>query len=222
VNNPLRLYGAQLAANLTVSGGTLSNPGKIALNLDRATIGVFRGDHFAAEGQVSLIGARIASDIALENSHFTGDREHPPLVADRASIDGALILTSSRAYGEISLRTVRVGQRILLSHSQLDNLGGTALRLSRAQVAADVFCDGMTAAGRIRVAPGRGVSAALAEMERELAGLWVQLARCEETPSRPGPQALAGVVPCMGRSYHPLRMMYARRVRADGGSAGSG
>ena len=40
----------------------------------------------------------------------------------------------------------------MLADSQLDNPGGTALRLSRAQVAADVFCDGMTSVGRIRVA----------------------------------------------------------------------
>lgn len=45
-----------------------------------------------------------------------------------------------------------MGQRVLLMGSQLDNPGGTSLRLSRAQVAADVFCNGMTSGGGIRVA----------------------------------------------------------------------
>jgi hypothetical protein len=58
----IRLYGANLVANLTVSGGTLRNPDGIALNLDRATLGVFHGADLVCEGQVSLIGARIATD----------------------------------------------------------------------------------------------------------------------------------------------------------------
>jgi hypothetical protein len=147
----IRLYGANLAANLTVSGGTLRNPDGIALNLDRATLGVFHGADLVCEGQVSLIGARIATDIDLRNARLEGGGQ-PALVADRASVEGALNLTGSHAHSEISLRIIRVGQRILLADSQLDNPGGTALRLSRAQVAADVFCDGMTSAGRIRVA----------------------------------------------------------------------
>jgi len=148
----IRLYGAVLAANLTVSGGTLRNPGGIALNLNRATLGVFHGPDVVCEGQVSLISARIASDLDLRGSRLAGSGEYPALVADRASIEGALVLAGSRTHGEVSLRSVRVGQRVLLSDSHLDNPGGTALRLSRAQVTADVFCDGMTAAGRIRAA----------------------------------------------------------------------
>ena len=148
----IRLYGANLAANLTVSGGTLRNPGGIALNLDQASLNILHGADVMCEGQVTLIGARIASDIDLKRSHLAGSGGNPALVADRASIDGALILIGSRAQGEISLRTVRVGQRVLLMDSQLYNPGETALRLSRAQVAADMFCDGMTCVGRIRVA----------------------------------------------------------------------
>lgn len=148
----LRLYGADLAANLTVSGGTIRNPGGTALNLTRAALGNFHGADLVSEGQVSLIGARIASDIDLRSSHLTGGGIHPALAADGASVGGALILAGAHAEGEISLRTIRVGQRILLLDSQLANPGGTTLRLSRAQVAADVFCDGMTSEGEIRVA----------------------------------------------------------------------
>lgn len=148
----VRLYGASLAANLTVSGATIRNPGGSALNLNRATLGVFRGEGLVAEGQVSLAGARIGSDFDLRNARLAGDGASPALAADGAAIDGALVLAGVDAHGEICLRAVQVGQRILLRNSQLANPAGTALRLSRAKVAADVFCDQMTSAGRIRVA----------------------------------------------------------------------
>ena len=147
----IRLYGANLAALLTVSGATFKNPNGIALNLHRAAIGILRGANVICEGQVSLLGARIASDIDLTSANLAGSGAGPAVAADGASIDGSLHLTGSRAQGEISLRTIRVGQRVWLMNSRLNNPGGIALRLSRAQVAADVFCDGMTCAGGIRV-----------------------------------------------------------------------
>jgi hypothetical protein len=45
-----------------------------------------------------------------------------------------------------------VGQRVMLLGAQLENPGGYAFRLTRGQVGADVFADGMTATGGIRVA----------------------------------------------------------------------
>jgi hypothetical protein len=148
----VRLHGANLAANLTISGGTIKNPGGIALNLNRAAIGVVHGADLACDGQVSLIGARIANDFDLRGAQLEGSKEKPALVADRAAIDGALIATGLHARGEISLRTARIGQRALFADAQLDNPAGTALRLSRAHVAADVFCTRMTCAGRVRIA----------------------------------------------------------------------
>ncbi len=148
----IRLVGAGLAANLTLSGATMKNPGGIALNLNRASVGVFNAVDLVTEGQVSLIGAQIASDADLSGARLAGGGADPALAADSASVGGALVLSGITADGEICLRTVQVGRRILLLDSQLANHGGIALRLSRAQVGADVFCDGMTAAGRIRVA----------------------------------------------------------------------
>lgn len=148
----IRLYGASLAANLTVSGATMSNPGGAALNLNRAALGVFQGDGLRSAGQLSLVNARIGSDFDLRNARLTGDGARPALVADGASVDGTLVLAGLQADGEICLRTLQIGQRLLLLDSRLANPGGTALRLSRAKVGADVFCDRMTAAGEIRVA----------------------------------------------------------------------
>jgi hypothetical protein len=69
-----------------------------------------------------------------------------------ASVGGVLDLRRLRASGDLNLRTIRVGQRLLLMGSELDSPGGTACRLSRAQIAADVFADDMTATGRFRLA----------------------------------------------------------------------
>ena len=148
----IRLIGASLAANLTVSGAAIRNPGGTTLNLDRATLGVFRGDGLVSEGQVSLTGARVASDFDLKGARLSAGGARLALAADGASVDGALVLARMDVDGEIRLRTVQVAQRVLLLDSRLANPGRTTLRLSRAKVAADVFCDRMTSAGEVRVA----------------------------------------------------------------------
>jgi hypothetical protein len=121
---------------------------------------MLRGEDLVAEGQVSLIGARVASDVDLRGARLSGQADHPALAADGASVDGMLQLNGLVADGEVRLRTIRVGQRILLMTARLANPGGTALRLSRAQVGADVFYEGMTATGGVR-ASGATISGEL-------------------------------------------------------------
>ena len=151
-NGEIRLYGASLEANLTLIGAVLRNPGGTALTLDRATLSLFRGAGLDAEGEVSLNGARIASDLDLRDARLSGHAGRPALAAAGASVDGLLDLHGLVANGEVQLRTIRVGQRILLTGAKLANPGDTALRLSRAQVGADVFCQGLTVTGGVRVA----------------------------------------------------------------------
>jgi hypothetical protein len=151
----MRLIGAQLDANLTLAGATLSNPGGLALNLVRATMGSLDGAELACAGQVMLTGARVAGDLDLSGARLEAGDGRAALVAEGAQIDGSLNLAGVRARGELTLRTVRVGRRVLLAGAQLDNPGGWACRLSRAEVGADVFCDEMTAAGGLRVAGAR-------------------------------------------------------------------
>jgi hypothetical protein len=152
-NGEIRLYGASLEANLTVTGAVLRNPRGAALTLDRATLGVLRAEDLVAEGQVSFIGARITSDVDLRGARLSAQADQPALAGDGASVDGMLYLHGLVAEGEVRLRTIRVGQRILLMAARLANPGGAALRLSRAQVGADVFCEGLTVTGGVR-APG--------------------------------------------------------------------
>jgi hypothetical protein len=151
----MRLIGAQLDANLTLAGATLSNPGGLALDLIRATMDSLNAAEITCTGQVMLTGARVAGDLDLSGARLTADDGRPALAADGAQIDGSLNLAAVRAHGELSLRTVRVGRRVLLTGAQLHNPGGKACRLSRAQVGADVFCDELTAAGGLRVAGAR-------------------------------------------------------------------
>lgn len=148
----IRMVGARLGANLTLAEATLSNPGGLAINLDRAKIGFLHGADLRCEGQTNLAGTEIAGDLNLTDAELDASGAPQALVAEGASIGGALILTSLRARGEVNLRTVRVGQHASLMRTVLDNPGKTACRMSRAHVGADLFCDEMTAQGVMRLA----------------------------------------------------------------------
>lgn len=148
----LRLIGARLAANLTLDGARLENPDGLALNLDRASIGPFQGEGLTCLGQLSLVGTRVVGDLNMTRATAEVRDGRPAMSAERASVDGTLILLGMTALGEVNLRAVRVGERLVLAGSQLRSPAGTACRLSRAQVAADIFCDGMTAVGSLRLA----------------------------------------------------------------------
>jgi hypothetical protein len=147
-----RLIGAQLAANLTIEGATFDNPGAVAVNLERASIGSLHGDDLTCKGQLSMTGARISGEVSLARAVLeTGDGE-PALNAERAQIDGTLVLREARTLGEVNLRTIRVGERLLLTGAELRDPHGMACRLSRAQVTADMFCDRMSTEGQLRLA----------------------------------------------------------------------
>ena len=147
-----RLIGARLPANLTIEGGTFDNPGGVALNLDRTVIGSVAGDELTCHGQLSMAGARIGGDVSLARAVLEAGRGSLALNAERAQVDGALVLQEAKALGEVNLRSVRVGERLLLQRAELRNPSQTACRLSRAQVTSDMFCDGLTVAGRLRLA----------------------------------------------------------------------
>jgi hypothetical protein len=147
-----RLIGAHLAANLTLEGGTFDNPGGLAVNLERAVAGSVNGDGLTCHGRLSMTGARISGDVSLARAALESGGGTCALNAERAQIDGTLVLQEAKALGEVNLRSIRVGERLLLRQAELRNRSQTALRLSRAQVTSDVFCDQMTTSGRLRLA----------------------------------------------------------------------
>src|ERR1019366_9513973 len=150
-----RLIGARLGANLALAGAVLSNPGKVALNLDRATLGDCDATGIEGCGQVSCVGARIPSGLNLTDARLDSGGDQPAVAADGAAVDGLLVLTRLQARGELSFRTSRVGQRVLLMGARAENPGGVALRFTRAEVAADMFCDDMTVIGKMRLTGAR-------------------------------------------------------------------
>jgi uncharacterized protein YjbI with pentapeptide repeats len=151
----VRLIGARLGANLALAGAVLSNPGKVALNLDRATIGDCDATGITCSGQVSCVGTRIASRLNLTDARLDSSGDQPALCADGATVEGMLGLNRVQARGALTLRTSRVGQRVLLMGAHVENPGGVALRFSRAEIGADIFCDDMTVVGTVKLAGAR-------------------------------------------------------------------
>jgi hypothetical protein len=148
----IRLIGAQLEANLTLAGAVLSKPGGLALDLTRARMGNLEATEISCTGQAALTGARVAGDVDLRGARLETGDGRPALVAEGAVIDGSLLLDRARVRGELRLRTVGVGRRVLLTGARLENPGGIAARLSRARVGADVFADELVADGALRLA----------------------------------------------------------------------
>ena len=122
-----RLIGARLAANLTLDGCTFDNPGGMAVNLQGAVARAVNGDGLTCHGQWSMVGARIDGDLSLARAVLTASAGDRALNAERAQIDGTLVLREAKALGEVNLRSIRVGERLLLAGAELSNPLGIAL-----------------------------------------------------------------------------------------------
>lgn len=160
VEGEVALIGARLAANLSLTGARLENPAGRALTLDGASVGVILGERLTSLGQLSLVGTRVAGDLNLTGATLETRDGRPALTAERAAIDGTLVLAGIRAVGEMNLRTVQVGERLVMTGASFTGAAGIACRLSRTQVAADIYCDGMTTIGSVRLA-GTSVGGAI-------------------------------------------------------------
>ena len=152
----MRFIGARLGGNLTLANATLNNPGGIALNLNRATLADLDcTDLIVRQGQISLVNTQIASQVGLTGAQLTATPGEPAFVADDCSVGGGVALTRLRATGEVSMRTGRIDGRLHLTDASIENPGGTALRLSRTEIAADMLCDRMAIKGRVKLARTR-------------------------------------------------------------------
>ncbi len=162
----MRMRSGRVGGRILLRSARLENPGETALRLSRATVG---SDVFCqgmtAKGRVKLTGAQIGSVLNLSGTRLeigvapegaggaSGEEKEKPeeaLDLDRASVAN-IDLQQAHVIGEISMRTGRVGGRIVLQRARLENPGETALRLSRTTVGSDVFCQGMTAKGGVKL-----------------------------------------------------------------------
>jgi len=151
----VRLVGARLAANLTLSGATFRNPGAVAVNLDRAVVGVCHGDHLTCAGRFSFVGARIASGLELQRAQVDAGAGNLALAGDGSAMEGSLALTGIRTRGEVSLRSARIGRAVLMMGAVLENKEEIALRMSGADVAGDVVCAEISVTGAMRLTGAR-------------------------------------------------------------------
>ena len=146
------LIGARLAANLSVKKSTFDNPGGTAVNLERAIIGSLNAQGTSCRGQMMMAGADVSGDVNFAGAVLeTGDGK-PALDAERSRIGSTLVLADVKALGEVNLRSIRVGERLLLGGAELRDPFGMACRLSRAQVTADLYCSHMTVDGEVKLA----------------------------------------------------------------------
>ncbi|MDN3357836.1 hypothetical protein [Actinomadura sp. DC4] len=149
-----RLVGARLGGNLTLTEAGLSNPGGTALNLDRAVLGELDAPGLTVTGgQVRLAGTEIGGRLNLERARLSDGVDGTALFADGLSAQ-ALLMDELRARGSMVIRTARISGRISLVRAELSS-SDTALRLSRTEVGADVFCPYMTAEGRVKLTGAR-------------------------------------------------------------------
>lgn len=152
----LRFIGARLGGNLTLAGAKLSNPGGIAVNLDRATLtDLDCAGLQVREGQISLANTQVASQVTLTGAQLTATARQPALTAEGCTVGGTVALTQIRVRGEVSMWTSHIGGRLHLADALIDNPGGVALRISRTEISADMFCDHLTVIGGMRLARTR-------------------------------------------------------------------
>jgi hypothetical protein len=117
-----RLIGARLAANLTITGASFDNPGGVAVNLDGVVVRVINGDELTCRGHWTMVGARIGGDMTLARAVLESAEASQAMNAERTQIDGTLIMAEAKAVGEVNLRSIRVGERLLLDRAELPNL----------------------------------------------------------------------------------------------------
>jgi hypothetical protein len=151
-DGPISLAYASIQGALGLGGAQLDGKdGDAALTLDRVSTADVSAASIVVRGKVSLIGAQIAGSIDMAGARLHNGPGAIAVDAEGASIGAALGLQNADVIGEITMRSGRVGGRIFLECARLENPGKTALRLSRTTVGSDVFCQKMTAKGRVKL-----------------------------------------------------------------------
>ncbi|MCO5967533.1 translocation/assembly module TamB domain-containing protein [Actinoallomurus soli] len=149
----VRLVGARLGGNLTLTGAHLDNPGGTALNVARASMADLDADELTARGVVIMAGAEIARRVTLKDARLDDGPDDTALNADGLTT-GTLVMLGVRARGAVVIRTARISGRMTLADARL-SAPDIALRLSRTEIGADLFCHRMTIEGRVKLTGAR-------------------------------------------------------------------
>jgi len=138
------LSGAQVGANVEMSGVRLHNPEGLALDAAGAEIDgdlaiMPSGDQlFEADGVISLMSAEIGGDVRIGSGRITGS-DGTALQAGGVTIQGDLILAG---YGEMKLtidgeaviRTSEIKGEVYISNVKISRPSGTALDATSVQI----------------------------------------------------------------------------------------
>lgn len=159
----VHLSGAQIRTSLALPGASLAAPGGYALRADQITAhDIDATDLTVAGGQVSLVGAQIGNDLTLSGADLDagrgpgGEDGQVALNADSITVGGTVHGQRLRTRGQVRAVVGRVSGRLWLSGARLRTPADrTCLRLSRAEIAADLFCTNLHATGRVKLAGAR-------------------------------------------------------------------
>jgi hypothetical protein len=158
------LRGIRIGSSLECDGAELNNQtadgSGTALAADHGQIGgaVLLRNGFAAQGAISLIGARIGGNLECDNARLanaTSDGTGVALAAETVAIGGAVLLRRGFvAHGSVSLLGATVGSNVECCGARLENWPSTGsretLRLTNVEIAGDVLLNqGFTSLGHV-------------------------------------------------------------------------
>ncbi|MFI6430282.1 hypothetical protein [Rhodococcus oryzae] len=136
---------------LELDGARLTNPGGVALGLDRANVesSVLARSGFTAIGEIRAVGAHVGGQISLTGAALTNPRSNA-LHLDRATIDGGIFAPLLTAEGAVRAIGAHIST-IEFNGATLTNPHGHALNLDRTTIDGGIFArEGFTAEGAVR------------------------------------------------------------------------
>ncbi|GAB3839374.1 hypothetical protein [Dactylosporangium cerinum] len=186
VHGEVSLRNSTIGGVATFTGATLSNPGAVAMRLDRADVagGVHLLGGCSVEGELRLVGTRVGRILRLTGATLANPGGHA-LRADNCSVDGPVDCREGfTATGEVSLLEARVAGPVFFEGAHLDNPDGTSLRATGIVTGSLLHCcDGFTATGRVTMRAAR-IGGRLCFHDAHLQGVWCTGAEAVELDLR--------------------------------------
>jgi hypothetical protein len=147
----VNLVGAHIGGILDLSGASLTNAGRLALNADGITVEQFLlGRGLNAQGEVRLLGGHVKGQITLRNATLTNP-EGLTLNAQGLTVDQGLYGRQLTSRGVASLASAHV-RELDWEAASLVNPGGTALDARGLTVDHSMLCaQGFTAEGEVNL-----------------------------------------------------------------------
>ncbi|GAB7037623.1 MULTISPECIES: hypothetical protein [Catenuloplanes] len=153
----LRMWHNRITGAVSLTDATLTNPGRVALRLDAATLagGLFLGGAFAATGEVRTAHAEISRTFTLRGARLSNPGG-AALRAEWMTLHGTLDARRIRADGRVGLDDSVLNGPVSFNGATLADPGGVALSLNGVVASNTVnLCDGLSAVGQVQVSGSR-------------------------------------------------------------------